>query len=218
MTAASPAAAEARSARRAERRRAEILDAALRVFESVGFEAATTRDIAREADVSEGTIYNYFPDKGELYIRALEAGSGLANLVDEVGRADAPFEELLRRLGEWRAAHLPRQSALIELWAQIMARPSLRERYRSVIWEPAAQAFETALARAEQAGQSLAAPPRLAARILMSTMLGLMLMGLADDELHDLIAGEDGAVDVRSILWRGLADGELGARAKRRRR
>jgi len=52
---------------RAERE-AQILDAATRVFASKGFRAATTREIAAEAGVSEGTIYNYFDSKYDLLI------------------------------------------------------------------------------------------------------------------------------------------------------
>ena len=57
---------EARRARRAEARHSSILQAAARVFARSGFDKATTREIALEADVSEGTIYNYFDSKQEV--------------------------------------------------------------------------------------------------------------------------------------------------------
>jgi len=50
------------------RRRESILEAAARVFADKGFEKATTREIAQEAAVSEGTIYNYFSSKRQLLI------------------------------------------------------------------------------------------------------------------------------------------------------
>jgi AcrR family transcriptional regulator len=195
-----------RSARRAVRRRREIIEAALTVFERVGFEVATTRLIAQEADVSEGTIYNYFPDKGELYIQALKETSALAVLVFELGRGDAPLAAVLEEVAAWRAAHQPQQAALVELWAQVMSRPSLRARYHELVWVPAAQSLEAAIARAREAGEVFAAPPALAARILMSGLLGLTLMSLADPLLAGILApgGEGEGVDVRGILWRGL--------------
>jgi TetR/AcrR family fatty acid metabolism transcriptional regulator len=49
-------------------REAQILDAATTVFASKGFRAATTREIAAQAGVSEGTIYNYFDSKYDLLI------------------------------------------------------------------------------------------------------------------------------------------------------
>jgi TetR/AcrR family fatty acid metabolism transcriptional regulator len=51
-----------------QQREAQILDAATRVFASKGFRAATTKEIAAEAGVSEGTIYNYFDSKYDLLI------------------------------------------------------------------------------------------------------------------------------------------------------
>lgn len=43
-----------------------ILEAAVKVINEKGFHAATTREIAREAGVAEGTIFNYFPTKKDI--------------------------------------------------------------------------------------------------------------------------------------------------------
>jgi AcrR family transcriptional regulator len=51
-----------------EERRNQILDAAARLFARKGYKGATIREIAREAGVSEGTIYNYFDSKHDLLI------------------------------------------------------------------------------------------------------------------------------------------------------
>ncbi len=57
-------------ARRAlvEDRQAQILAAAVKVFGKKGFERATIRDIAKQAHVSEGSIYNYFKNKNDLLV------------------------------------------------------------------------------------------------------------------------------------------------------
>ena len=57
-----------RRERRRASRKAQILDGAAQVFAAKGFHAATTKEIAQAADVSEGTIYNYFDSKEELLI------------------------------------------------------------------------------------------------------------------------------------------------------
>jgi AcrR family transcriptional regulator len=51
-----------------EERRNQILDAAARLFARKGYKGATIREIAREAGVAEGTIYNYFDNKHDLLI------------------------------------------------------------------------------------------------------------------------------------------------------
>ncbi|MFI6941893.1 TetR/AcrR family transcriptional regulator [Streptomyces sp. NPDC050418] len=48
---------------RGERRAAQLLDAAAVVFSRVGYTAASTNAIAREAGVSPGTLYQFFPNK-----------------------------------------------------------------------------------------------------------------------------------------------------------
>ena len=49
-------------------RRNQILDAAARLFARKGYKGATIREIAHEAGVAEGTIYNYFANKHDLLI------------------------------------------------------------------------------------------------------------------------------------------------------
>lgn len=57
-----------RRERQAETLKAEILEAAVKTFEQYGYEKATTKKIAEEAEVSEGTLYYYFENKREILI------------------------------------------------------------------------------------------------------------------------------------------------------
>ncbi|MGQ9859944.1 MAG: TetR/AcrR family transcriptional regulator [Thermodesulfobacteriota bacterium] len=52
--------------RRLGQRKEQILKAAERVFARKGFQESTVSDVAREAGLSEATIYEYFPSKEEL--------------------------------------------------------------------------------------------------------------------------------------------------------
>jgi AcrR family transcriptional regulator len=56
-----------RKLREREQRRRQILNAARKVFSSNGFTKTTMEDIAREAELSPGTLYLYFKNKDELY-------------------------------------------------------------------------------------------------------------------------------------------------------
>jgi len=56
-----------RKQRERERRRQQIIVAAKRVFTEKGFNKATIEDIARNAELSPGTLYLYFKNKEELY-------------------------------------------------------------------------------------------------------------------------------------------------------
>jgi AcrR family transcriptional regulator len=87
-----------RSRRTVER----ILDAATRIFHEQGYAATTTNDIADEAAVSIGSLYQYFPNKDALLValtqRHIEtATAGLADMLGRL-RTDAGLERILREV------------------------------------------------------------------------------------------------------------------------
>lgn len=49
-----------------DRRKDEIIQAAVKIFNEKGYSAATTREIAEEAGVSNGTMFRHFKSKEEL--------------------------------------------------------------------------------------------------------------------------------------------------------
>src|SRR2546425_13276620 len=53
-------------ARKKARTRQVIADAAARLFAQRGYEQVAVSDVAREAEVSEQTVYNYFQTKEQL--------------------------------------------------------------------------------------------------------------------------------------------------------
>lgn len=78
---------------RAERKRAAILRAALRLFLREGFDASVDQ-IAAEADVSKVTVYNHFGSKQALFIAVIKdatdapLGDTLVSAVDGLGDHD----------------------------------------------------------------------------------------------------------------------------------
>jgi AcrR family transcriptional regulator len=64
---------QARRARRREADRRDLLAAAERVFTRLGYAGASVRDIAREAGISVGGVYQLVASKDELYVAVLEA-------------------------------------------------------------------------------------------------------------------------------------------------
>jgi AcrR family transcriptional regulator len=61
-----------RVARRQRRNRDALIAAARKIMTEKGVEAATMLEIAEQADVGAGTVYNYFKSKDELAVAVLE--------------------------------------------------------------------------------------------------------------------------------------------------
>jgi AcrR family transcriptional regulator len=61
-----------RRERRKEATLRRIEDAGWRLFTTRGYEATSTREIAREADIAAGTLFNYFPEKRNLLIHLMQ--------------------------------------------------------------------------------------------------------------------------------------------------
>jgi AcrR family transcriptional regulator len=117
-----------------ERTRRLISETAHRLFAERGFEAVRVAEVARAAEVSEATVFNYFPAKEDLFFAGLDDFGD--RLVDAV-RDRAPGEPVLaacRRemLGgnAWLEA-IDAGDAAVRSWAQTIVRvmdasPALR--------------------------------------------------------------------------------------------
>ncbi|MFS0723074.1 TetR/AcrR family transcriptional regulator [Paenibacillus sp. 1P07SE] len=57
--------------RKKEETRRAILEQAARLFEAKGYQQVTTAEIARAAGIAEGTLFNYYRNKGELFVAAV---------------------------------------------------------------------------------------------------------------------------------------------------
>ncbi|MDP1740144.1 MAG: TetR/AcrR family transcriptional regulator [Polaromonas sp.] len=84
-------------------RRAGVLDAARAVFEQLGIEGASIREIARQAGYTPGAIYSYFESKEAIYGALLaESLERLNASVDAAGHtALAPAEQLDAKASAW---------------------------------------------------------------------------------------------------------------------
>jgi AcrR family transcriptional regulator len=91
---------KAPTSRRADQKeatRARIVAAALVLFRTRGFDATTTKAIARKARVAEGTVFNYFPTKEDiaLFFLAQEVELAIDTVQKNTRLRKAPLEEKL---------------------------------------------------------------------------------------------------------------------------
>lgn len=122
--------------RKKQQTRQAIAEAARRLFAERGFEAVTVAEVAREAEVSEATVFNYFPAKEDLFYREMEVFE--AELLDAV-RDRAVGESVaaaFRRFVLERSVRLAREDVaeVIASAAGIVAgSPTLQARERQIV-------------------------------------------------------------------------------------
>jgi AcrR family transcriptional regulator len=84
--------------RKKQRTRELIVDTARRLFAERGFEAVPVSEIARAAELSEATVFNYFPTKEDLFYHRMEAFE--EELLASI-RERAPGEPVIRAFGRF---------------------------------------------------------------------------------------------------------------------
>ena len=127
-----------------DRRRDEIIAAALRCFAREGFHRTTMQDIVAESGLSPGALYRYFAAKEELIaaIAARHHAAELALLRDAAERGD-----VREALGDLVRAFLARLSdpaeqewrrVTVQLWGEALRSPRVMRVVREGLDEPLA--------------------------------------------------------------------------------
>ena len=165
-------------------RREQIVEAATRVFAQKGFRRATTREVAREAGISEGTIYNYFEDKDALLMAILER-------LNETERRAEDFEEGMATDFEgFLRDYLSRRISLIwengevfrVVLSEMLVNAELRELYLRRVVEPTMRIAEENFRWRMEQGEVRHTDAPLATRSVAGAVLGVLVLGLLGDE------------------------------------
>ena len=182
-----------------EARRKQILDAATNIFASKGFARATIRDVAKQAGIADGTIYNYFANKEALMLALFNRLNATDQRTSDFERAQtvdvATFmrDYLRQRLETVSADGLQLFQVVL---AEVLANPALREQYFSTIMLPTLALSEHYFGKLVADGAIQHGDAQLTPRMLAATTLGLLVLRLLGDqtlikrwdEIPDLLA------------------------------
>jgi AcrR family transcriptional regulator len=124
--------------RKKQRTRQLISETARRLFSERGFEQVSVAEIAREADVSEQTVFNYFPSKEDLVYSGLETFED--QLLSAI-RERPPGQTVIAAFGEFileprgllAANDDTAARQLIAVTRMIAASPALRAREQQIL-------------------------------------------------------------------------------------
>jgi AcrR family transcriptional regulator len=117
--------------RKKQETRTAIADAAMKLFIERGFDAVTVGDVAEAANVSEKTVFNYFPTKEDLFFD--EAPARQAALVASI-RDREPGESMVAAIRRSAAANCSRISSPdFAVFARVLEQsPALQARERTM--------------------------------------------------------------------------------------
>ena len=190
--------------KRAEETRGRLLDAAVRKFAIAGYDAASVDDICAEAGVSKGAFYHHFPTKQAVFLALMQGWLTTIDLGMEMVRAETVPGTLIQMTnllpGVFAAAE-DRLPMFLEFWLQAS--------HDKTVWkamiapyrhyqEHFARLVEDGIAE----GSLKPADPQVAAQVIVSLAVGLVLQGVLDPHGADW---EKKARESMRILMSGLA-------------
>lgn len=154
----------------------QIIQAALKVFGERGFERSTTKAIAQEAGVAEGTIYNYFPTKKDILFGFLEE-EVVTSLSGVLRNGLALDSEIIRsflrnRLQLWHE----NRAVLKVMIAEGLFNEELAQEIRKRILEPGVKEVSGYIADRIDAGRFRHLDPHLIARSLVGMIISFGLI------------------------------------------
>lgn len=174
---------------RSEATRNHILEAARHLFSKSGYDATGVAEICEAAGVSKGAFYHHFPTKQavfmellNLYLNGIDSGFNLMRQkMNNVPQAIIQMAEVAGGLFQSADIHLP---IFLEFWTQANHDPQ--------VWEAAIapyRRYQSYFAQMiqEGIGEGTIQPvnAQLAARVLVSLAIGLLMQSLFDPQITD---------------------------------
>jgi AcrR family transcriptional regulator len=200
--------------RKKELTRRQISDTATRMFLEHGFDEVTVADVARAADVSSKTVFNYFARKEDLFFdRSPEAIALITGALEDRAPDETTIGALRRALLGLAATRHPlgRVAARdLPFWRCVERSPALRARLRE-LGEEAEDGLGALIARTEGAPPGDRWPWVKAAAVVAAfrTLYAHALRRLRDGAPEDEVAAQYAALLARALdaIERGLTAG-----------
>ncbi|MFE1594779.1 TetR/AcrR family transcriptional regulator [Nocardia sp. NPDC058705] len=162
-------------------RRADILDAAVRVFARKGFAASRIEDVAAEAGVAKGSVYLAVSSREELLTAAFDQYRARAQeqlAMSAAGSALDRLAELIRATVAMLAAHPDYARVLLDVWAARtpIDMAAVYAEYRAAVAE--------LLREAGADGQLRAGIGEGHAAVIVGAIEGCLVQWLADEQVR----------------------------------
>lgn len=174
---------------RALETRTRLTDAAITCFVESGYDATSVQTICERAGASKGAFYHHFPSKQAIFVQILNEWleSLNARLRDSVARAPT-VPDALRSMAQLIHHVFEEASGQLPMFLEFLSKARLDPDVWQMTISPyrAYRDYFAGLVEQGVAEQSLQeVDPDVAAQLIVSTAVGLLLIGLLDPEQTD---------------------------------
>jgi TetR/AcrR family fatty acid metabolism transcriptional regulator len=190
-----------------KQRRQQIFDAALEVFSKKGFDQATIPDIADEAGVAVGTIYNYYQSKHDLLLSIIKSyinTESFTGLLEQPESGDAT--SLFSLINERLSMGIDNIGVIQLLMTEIQRDPKLRRQYNEQVVVPNFKLLEKylELRTAKSTFRPLNIP--IVVRALLGMIIGLSIISKIEGQTGLLrrIPHQELVAEVTKLILKGI--------------
>jgi AcrR family transcriptional regulator len=200
---------ESRRKQVTEKRRGQILKAAMEIFSQKGYAAATIPEIARAAGIAAGTIYIYYPSKRELFIAVIKnfiITVPLLKLIDKIPEADivVTFKRILQN--RFDLIKSEPMSRIPSLMGEIQRDPELKALWAEQFLQPFLTRMEGVYRVMKTSGKFRRLEPAMAVRAIGGLIFGFLMLKIMEGESSPLnrLSQAKVANDMADFVLHGL--------------
>jgi AcrR family transcriptional regulator len=150
--------------------------AAMELFIKQGYHATSIDDVAKQAEISKGLLYNYFKGKEDLLATMVETRVGeLISVMEEAAAIDQPDDQL-RHIIEGAIDNVHHHPAVYRFYLHLQTQPEADQvlsNYSRILIGESARQFQLQCEMFEKMGVE---EPRKRSLYFSSTLQGIMLM------------------------------------------
>lgn len=169
---------------RSEETKARILEAAVKQFSVNGYNKASVDSICEQAGVSKGAFYHHFKTKQDVFLALLDGWLQTFDQAIEASK-DRPVPETFQMMTEYFPYIFQSASDNLPMFLEFMLQASRDE----TVWQASIapyrryhKHFASLIKRGVAEGSFVDVDPNLAARLIVSAAMGLLLQSLLDPE------------------------------------